>query len=147
MSAMATADLDRLPRHFDWPPSRRDALVSQLTGALRLDPHVQAAWLYGSFCRVGCFRDIDVGLLLREPWALRDVGAISTRLWLAAGRPEPDLDVVPLNSAPPAFRINVARTGRVLAECWPGAAAEALAQAWRERFDGDASRASVGGLP
>ncbi len=48
---------------------------------------------------------------------LVEVGALSRRLWKAAGRPEVELDVVALNDAPPRFRLAAAAgTGHYSAE-------------------------------
>ncbi|MBI4704842.1 MAG: nucleotidyltransferase domain-containing protein [Deltaproteobacteria bacterium] len=125
---------------IDLPLEERFGLVSALRRALLAEPCVRVAFLHGSFARGEPFRDLDVGVQLDEPFRILAVGGLAHRLWAAIGRPGFDVDVVPLNDAPAAFRWEVAQGGQVLRERRPGDAADFAVRALSERIDFNEAR-------
>ncbi len=119
---------------------QRSGFVEKIRQALAYEPAVRTAFLYGSFARGEPFRDVDIGLEMAEPFGLLDVAAVSDRLWEATGRPTFDLDVVPLNDAPPAFRVEVEAKGILLVEAESDAALEFAVRARAEWLDLQESR-------
>lgn len=113
----------------------RARLIAALREALGSESAVRVAFLFGSFARNERFRDIDIGVELDEPFTAMDVARLSTRLWLAVGQPRFELDVLPLNDAPPSFRLEVADTGLPLRERWPGASSDFAVAALSEKLD------------
>ena len=110
-------------------------MTRTLGAALSREPKVRLAILFGSFVRGEPFRDVDIGIELDEPFRLAEVGSISLRLWEAVGRPAFELDVVPLNEAPPSFQMEVSGTGAVLFERWPGYGLDYFVQAQSDVLD------------
>ena len=111
------------------------ALETALRAALAREPKVRLAFLFGSAARGESFHDIDIGVELDEPFRGLELRGLSLRLWEAAGRPQFELDVVPLNDAPPSFREEVSTTGRVLFERWPRYAHDFAVQALSDIID------------
>ena len=122
------------PRHMP-AAEDRGRLIRALRETLGREPAVRVAFLFGSVARGEPFRDVDIGVELAEPFRLLEVAALSNRLWVAAGRPSCELDVVPLNDAPPEFRLRVADEGIALAERIPGLAEDFAVQALSEKAD------------
>jgi predicted nucleotidyltransferase len=119
----------------DLPAEGRRALAASLGVALSGEPHVRAAFLFGSFTIGGPFRDVDVAVWMDEPFTLLDVGRLAGRLWRGAGTPLFPIDVVPLNDASPAFQVKATDAGVVLHERQPGDAAEIAVAARSELLD------------
>jgi predicted nucleotidyltransferase len=106
------------------------AADDQLVHLLEADPLVQLAVLFGS-AAVGRLRpdsDVDIGVLGPAP---RDLPALQLRLERITGRP---VDIVPLDTAPPLLRFEVARDGRLLVErvphLWSDFKARAMVDWW-----------------
>lgn len=112
-----------MPRH-DLPTEDRFALLARAAAALAAMSQVRVAWAFGSFVRAEPFRDLDVAVVLDEPWSLLSLGRVARMVAEALGWPPWEVDVVPLNDATPAFRWAVVREGRVLYERTPGDATE-----------------------
>jgi uncharacterized protein len=91
------------------------AADDQLVHLLEADPLVHLAVLFGSAAggRLRADSDLDIGVLGPAP---RDLPALQLRLERMAGR---RVDVVPLDTAPPLLRFEVAREGRLLVERVP----------------------------
>lgn len=77
---------------------------------------MRTAFIFGSFARSEPFRDHDIAIELYEPFSLLDIGAVHARRSKTLGDPPYELDVVPLNDAPPSFRLVVVDTGLLVFE-------------------------------
>jgi predicted nucleotidyltransferase len=126
----ARLSLFRIPSEAE-----KEAFLTALSGALAAESRVRTAFVFGSFVREGSFRDVDIGLEFDEPFTLLEVSRLADRLWAAVGRPDFELDVVPLNDAPPTFRLEVDSTGRVVRERSAGDALEFGVRARSEWID------------
>ena len=93
----------------------REALVAQLSEALRARLQVRFAYLYGSFAEEGPFHDIDVGVYLdpddREDRRMPELSLSAT----LSERVRLPVDIRVLNRAPVPFAYWVLR-GRLLFE-------------------------------
>jgi len=74
--------------------ARRWKVLAALRDALRTEPRVEVAAIYGSFARGedSPGSDIDVAAWVPETWGLGELGRLEWKLSAAAGRP---VDVVP----------------------------------------------------
>ncbi len=125
---------DRIEQFYLSPEARHEVLESVRSWAASEDG-VMLAVAFGSFVRGESFRDLDLGLFLREPFDALELGKLAWRIWKAIGRPVFEIDVVPLNDAMPGFVTEVLREGCVLREAWPGDAHDRAVQAQSEWID------------
>jgi predicted nucleotidyltransferase len=112
----------------------RAATLAALQDGLAVEPHLQYAYLFGSFADVGPFHDIDVGVQyegMTPAESERRVFELSGRL--APLIPFP-LDIVALNERPVSFRFHVFR-GIALVVRDENALTTDLEQTAREYFD------------
>lgn len=93
--------------------------LEALATAVDSVPELKLAVLFGSAAalRDRADSDLDIGVLLAGDRSA-DLPALRVRLERVTGR---IVDLVPLESAPPLLRMEVARHGRVLLEREPGA--------------------------
>lgn len=101
-------------------PAPPPDLATRLADALRAEPAVVAAYLFGSHAEGRAHRDsdVDVGVVLRRE-ALPDAAArFAERLrlsaHLAAELRDPRIDLVVLDDAPPTLAARIATTGRLV---------------------------------
>ena len=133
------------PGKTQLPPPERAAFLGKLKAAFAVESQVVVAFVFGSFARGEPFADIDIGVQLDEPFTAMDVARLATRLWLATGGPSHELDVVPLNDAPPSFRLEVTQ-GIAIHQRFEGAAADFKVMAWSEKLDFDAALAAMNSI-
>ena len=105
--------------------------LKDLASALAADPDVQLAVLFGSAARGAPQRrsDLDIGVMgLRSTARL---AALAVTLARTAGR---EVDLIPLETAPPLLRFEIARDGAVLLErtpyLWSDFQARAMVDWW-----------------
>lgn len=104
--------------------------LDALADALRHEPHVQLAVLFGSAAagRARPSSDLDIGVLGDEDIVLPRLAVTLSRL---TGR---RVEVVSLRDAPPLLRFEIARDGRVLFEraphLWTDFRARAMVDWW-----------------
>lgn len=91
------------------------ALCRAVAGVCAADPRVSLAYVFGSVAegRAGPRSDVDVAVLLREPFSYRDVGEIGIRLDSALSRRGRPVDIAVLNDASPVLRREVVAGGRL----------------------------------
>lgn len=109
------------------PPLRHAELglaAERLREALNRNPSIHWAYLFGSAARGEPFRDLDIGIVLKDTEARGAVrfGALIAALESAV--PEFPLDVVELTSASPALRAAAVQQGRLLVDSDPDARKE-----------------------
>ncbi len=93
----------------------RQHIVETIKGLLQEDPTVLFAFVFGSFLEGIAFRDIDVGIFIKDPdqSSLTDLElTFSRRIEEALPEPIP-VDIRVINSAPLPFRFRVIR-GKLL---------------------------------
>jgi predicted nucleotidyltransferase len=143
------------PRKFDMPLSERQYLyenwpvLRELREALRTEPSVRAAILFGSCARGEQHEGSDVDILVDRPSG-RELRAIAERLAERVGRP---VQLIALDDAEhaPLLLSEVLRDGRVLVDrngTWSrllSARSKVERQAARERRRVDAELAAVFG--
>ena len=86
--------------------------LTAVRSALRTDPEVQLGVVFGSSARGTASgpSDIDIGVVGVAPSRLP---ALAVRLGRLAGR---EVDLIPLETAPPLLRFEIARDGVLLVE-------------------------------
>ena len=105
--------------------------LEDLASALAADTDLQLAVLFGSAARAAPHRrsDLDIGVMgLRSTARL---AALAVTLARTAGR---EVDLIPLETAPPLLRFEIARDGAVLLEraphLWSDFQARAMVDWW-----------------
>ena len=104
--------------------------MDALRPALEAEPAVQLAVLFGSAARSALTRrsDLDIGV---TGISASQLSALAVTLARAAGR---EVDLIPLDSAPPLLRFEIARDGVLLLErspdLWSDFRARAMVDWW-----------------
>jgi len=111
---LAPGEIAYLRAHWD--------LLSALTGALRTEPNVRLAVLYGSTARGDERRDSDVDVLVEfRDDATGSTSALARRLERAVGRPVDVARLSRVRKEAPLLLVQVLDEGRVLVDregCW-----------------------------
>ena len=103
--------MDRI-RYHRLSTSERERIVGKLREVLASEG-VKLAIIFGSFVEMESFRDIDVAVYLEDPDDLDRILELGAKLEEALGIP---VDVVPLQSLSPRFRLKVLTRGLVVVE-------------------------------
>ncbi len=93
-----------------------DALGEAARELFGAEPVVVAAYLFGSAARGEAARDVDVGVVTRCPVPSRTLERWASELQARGAPHGPEIDLRPLASTPPRFRVTVLREGRLLYE-------------------------------
>jgi predicted nucleotidyltransferase len=99
----------------------RARLARAADEALRSEPGVVAAYLYGSAARGENAVDLDIALMLDAPLAPDRIEELASTLQVTGAPSGPLIDLRPLMGAGPRFQVNVIKEGRVLFERSRGA--------------------------
>jgi predicted nucleotidyltransferase len=117
----------------------RATLIDQLRRAFAGRPGIVAAYLFGSFARDEArpASDVDIGVILsagkpRTLEALVPLDELREELALLLGR---EVDLVPMNEAPPELLHRILRDGVLLAEADANARVQFEVQARNEYWD------------
>jgi predicted nucleotidyltransferase len=95
--------------------------LERLREALNRDPSIRWAYLFGSAARAEPFRDLDIGVVLKDTESHSAVRFGALVAALEAAVPDFPLDVVELTSASPALRAAAVQQGRLLVDSDPDA--------------------------
>ncbi len=95
--------------------------VERLREALNRDLSIRWAYLFGSAARAEPFRDLDIGVVLKDTEARGAVRFGTLVAALESVVPEFPLDVVELTSASPALRASAVQQGHLLVDNDPDA--------------------------
>ena len=105
--------------------------LKNLTSALAADPDVQLAVVFGSAAKGASHRrsDLDIGIMGLP--STQRLAALAVTLARTAGR---EVDLIPLETAPPLLRFEIARDGAPLLEraphLWVDFQARAMVDWW-----------------
>ncbi|MDO8680498.1 MAG: nucleotidyltransferase domain-containing protein [Acidobacteriota bacterium] len=90
--------------------------LQDLTSALAADPDVQLAVVFGSAAKGTLHRRSDLDLAVMGVPSTTRLAGLAVTLARIAGR---EVDLIPLETAPPLLRFEIARDGAVLIERHP----------------------------
>jgi len=99
-------------KYYRMDQEEKRRVVEKLREAL-LAESIRLAILFGSFIEMESFRDIDIAVYLEDPQDLDRVLEIGVRLEEKLGIP---IDIAPLQSLPPRFRLKVLTKGLPIIE-------------------------------
>ncbi len=105
--------------------------LQDLTFALSADPDVQLAVVFGAAAKGALHRRSDLDIAVMGLQSTSRLAALAVTLARIAGR---EVDLIPLETAPPLLRFEIARDGAVLLErtphLWPDFQARAMVDWW-----------------
>jgi predicted nucleotidyltransferase len=99
-----------LPKHVAGP-EEKELLSKAISARLSREPGILFVYLHGSFVTGEAFRDIDVGLSIRDRKDFSYESDLSFELSKAIGH---EVEVKVINDAPVAFQMAVISEGRLL---------------------------------
>ena len=97
------------PRRLD--PERKEAVVALISEELQRHAEILFAYLHGSFVKEDRFRDIDVGIYLKEKRGFEFESDLSFELSKKTGF---EVEVRQIQAAPLPFQMAVLRDGKLL---------------------------------
>jgi len=94
--------------YYRFSDRQKDEVLEKLRVLLRTEKRVVLVYVFGSFTRRSCVRDVDVAVYAVPPLSFDELLELGGRVELELGFP---VDVVQLQDLNPAFRIKVLRHG------------------------------------
>ncbi len=101
-------------RYYEIPADEKKAIVERIKAYLQSRPDILFAYLHGSFFSGGRFRDIDLAVYLKPPFASSLQAELEMEAELSKDVKKYPVEVRVLNQVPLSFRYNVIKNGEAI---------------------------------